>query len=87
MSIRHIARIAMVTVGMLGAGAALSGCGAEPVKEAAPPPISATDATKDRIKSIQDASSSKGAAPKADGAKPGEAAPGQSKPAEGGNGK
>jgi hypothetical protein len=65
MSIRHIARLAMVTVGLLGMTAALAGCGAEPVKEAAPPPITQNDATRDRIKGIQDASSGK-ASPDAD---------------------
>jgi hypothetical protein len=65
MSIRHIARLAMVTVGLLGVTAALAGCGAEPVKEAAPPPITQNDATKDRIKGIQDASGGK-VSPEAD---------------------
>ena len=63
MSIRHIARLAMVTVGLLGVTAAVSGCGPEPVKEAAPPPISQNDATKDRIKSIQDSSNKSGGSP------------------------
>lgn len=68
MSIRHIARLAMVTVGLLGVTAALAGCGAEPVKEAAPPPVTQNDLTKDRIKSIQESQTSK-VSPDADKAK------------------
>jgi hypothetical protein len=68
MSIRHIARLAMVTVALMATVAALSGCGAEPVKEPAAPPITQNDATRDRIKSIQDSSNSK-VSPDADKAK------------------
>ena len=66
MSMKNLARLAVVSVGLLGVSSALAGCGAEPVKEAAPPPINQNEATQDRIKGIQDSSNSKGASPGVD---------------------
>ena len=66
MSIKNLARLATVTVGLLGVCSALTGCGAEPIKEAAPPPINQGEATKDRIKSIQESSDKSGGSPGVD---------------------
>ena len=45
MSTRKILRMASLALGASGLVLGLAGCGAEAVKEAAPPPINAGDAT------------------------------------------
>jgi hypothetical protein len=47
---KNVGRIAMLTLGIAGVCMSLTGCGAESVKEAVPPPTMSDDFNKERMK-------------------------------------